>query len=66
MAFSYFLILGNSVLTFEVTYLLDFIFLDETKPYFIVEVRLPAKIARQFRAAIKQKETTTARPMQLG
>lgn len=66
MAFSYFLILGNLVLIIEVIYLLDFIFLVETKPYLIVEVRLLAKITRQFRAAIKRKETTTARPMQLG
>ena len=48
------------------TYLLEFIFLAVAKPHFIVEVRSPAKIGRQFRTAIKRKETIAARPMQLG
>ena len=66
MAVSYFLTPRNLVLTFGVTCLLEFIFLAEAKPYFIVEMRLPVKIARQFRTAIMQIETITARPMQLG
>ena len=65
MAVSYFLTPRNLVLTFGATCLLEFIFLAETKPYFIVEMRLPAKIARQFRTAIMQIETIIARPMQL-
>ena len=66
MAVSYFLTPRNLVVTFGVTCLLEFIFLAETKLYFIVKMRLPVTFARQFRTAIMQIETITVRPMQLG